>query len=319
MKERIKGYIRDVIYPVPTALRQRRIPHTKARIDKVRTALELHYFKGVRKQQSPEAFAWDMNNHLTARMDGDRRNVIPWLNSVMPLAGKRILELGCGTGASTIALAEQGAAVTAVDLEGDDLEVARVRVEAYGVTENVTIRYANAVQVLEETLPGSYDMILFFACLEHMTHLERMSSLKRSWALLPKGGILAIVETPNRLWYYDSHTSLSNCFHWLPDDLAFRYSRYSPRKGFNDVYREPTPAAIEHFFRRGRGASFHEFDVAIGPSAEMKVHSLREFQLPWSWLRKSSRDRLYTRFMRKLYPKLHSGWFDEYLDLMIIR
>jgi SAM-dependent methyltransferase len=41
------------------------------------------------------------------------------------LTGKRVLHLGCGTGVGTAELAERGAIVTGVDVEGDALEAAR--------------------------------------------------------------------------------------------------------------------------------------------------------------------------------------------------
>jgi hypothetical protein len=108
-------------------------------------------------------------------------------------------------------------------------------------------------------------------------------------------------------------------FHWLPDDLAFEHSRFSTRKGFNDLYRDKMPEDFEHFLRRGRGASFHEFEVAIGPVEDLAVHSLTEFQRPWSALRRSRADRQYQRLPQQFHPGLHSGWYEEYLDITISR
>ena len=93
-----------------------------------------------------------------------------------------------------------------------------------------------------------------------------------------RGDLWCVVETPNRLWYHDSHTSFLPYFHWLPDDLAFEYSRMSPRAGFRDCYRVPDAASRLHFLRRGRGVSYHEFDLALGPAAQLDVvSSLRTF------------------------------------------
>jgi ubiquinone/menaquinone biosynthesis C-methylase UbiE len=250
-------------------------------------------------------------------MTQDRQRIVPWLNATLPLKDASILEVGCGTGSSTVALAEQGSRITAIDLDPGSLEVARRRCDAYRVSAD--LRLANAVEVLESAQAGSYQLIIFFACLEHMTHLERIACLRLAWERLPPNGTLAIVETPNRLWYFDSHTSLLPFYHWLPDDLAFEYSRFSTRKGFNDRYRDTTPEDFNHFLRRGRGASFHEFEVAIGPVKELAVHSLKEFQRPWSALRRSRADRQYQRLLSRLHPGLASGWFEEYLDITVRR
>jgi ubiquinone/menaquinone biosynthesis C-methylase UbiE len=319
MTDNLKARIQRFMYPVPTALASKQIPDTTARLGAVQEALEQHYFLGWRGKDSfsPQGYAWDLNNELIGRMRQARQRIVPWINATAPLKGVSILEIGCGTGSSTVALAEQGAKVTAVDLDAGSLEVARRRCDVYRV--RVDFRLANAVEVLEKAEVGSYPVIIFFACLEHMTHLERIACLRMAWEILPRNGTMAIVETPNRLWHFDSHTSLLPFYHWLPDDLAFEYSRFSSRTGFNDRYRDNTPEDFEHFLRRGRGASFHEFEVAIGPVNELTVHSLKEFQRPWSALRRSRVDRQYKRLLQQFHPGLRSGWFEENLDITIRR
>ena len=96
----------------------------------------------------------------------------------------------------------KGARVTAVDIDAPALEVARERCRIHGVT--VDIREANAKQLLGF---GPMDAVLYFAALEHMTQEERLQSLAEAWSILPAGGLLAIIETPNRLWFFDHHTS----------------------------------------------------------------------------------------------------------------
>jgi 2-polyprenyl-3-methyl-5-hydroxy-6-metoxy-1,4-benzoquinol methylase len=317
MSGTLKARIQRFMYRVPAALTKNQIPDTAERMGAVQKALEQHYFQGWRAKDlvPPRFYAWDLNNHVIDRMRQDRQRIVPWLNATQPLEGAAVLEIGCGTGSSTVALAEQGARVTAVDLDEGSLEVARRRCELYRV--GVDFRLANAIQVLEKSEVGRYQLIIFFACLEHMTHLERIACLRLAWGILPQNGAMAIVETPNRLWYFDSHTSQLPFYHWLPDDLAFEYSRFSGRKGFNDLYRDNTPKDFEHFLRRGRGASFHEFEVAIGPAKDLAVHSLHDFQRPWSTLGRSRADRQYQRLLRQFHRGLHGGWYDEWLNINI--
>jgi 2-polyprenyl-3-methyl-5-hydroxy-6-metoxy-1,4-benzoquinol methylase len=319
MGSNLKARIQRFIYPVPATLADNQIPDTVERMGAVQKALEQHYFLGWRAKDtvSPQSYACDLNNHVIDRMKQDRQRIVPWLNATVPLKGASILEIGCGTGASTVALAEQGARVTAVDLDPGSLEVARRRCDVYGVS--IDFRLANAVDMLERTEVGSYQLIIFFACLEHMSHSERIACLRLAWQILPPNGTMAVVETPNRLWYFDAHTSLLPFYHWLPDDLALKYSRFSSREGFNDLCRNNTPEDLEHFLRRGRGASFHEFEVAIGPAKDLAVHSLKEFQRSWSALRRPRADRQYQRLLRRLQPGLASGWFEEWLDITIRR
>lgn len=58
-----------------------------------------------------------------------RERYVPWLSSVVPRHGARVLEIGSGNGSSTVALAEAGAIVDALDVEADGLMMAVPRAE----------------------------------------------------------------------------------------------------------------------------------------------------------------------------------------------
>ena len=60
-----------------------------------------------------------------------------------------------------------------------------------------------------------------------MTHRERLRSLQVASRMLVDDGVLCIIEAPNRLWPFDSHTADLPFFHWLPDEL--RWSTSSKR------------------------------------------------------------------------------------------
>jgi 2-polyprenyl-3-methyl-5-hydroxy-6-metoxy-1,4-benzoquinol methylase len=218
------------------------------------------------RTQGVDAASAEQRAH--ARLKRDRRTVIPWLNRTRRLSSSTIIEIGCGVGASTVALAEQGATVLGLDVDASRIEVARVRCAAHGV--NAEFAVANAAN-LATSIDERARWIIFWASLEHMTISERLSALAAAWNLLEPGGLLTTIETPNRLWLTDSHTSDLPYFNWLPDDLAFRYSRFSPRDGFGDVYREATDETMLQFLRRGRGVSYHEFELAIGSASDLDV------------------------------------------------
>jgi S-adenosylmethionine-dependent methyltransferase len=311
----MKALIKELIYPIPAALRSRHAPTGAAGLQRVHESLETHYFQGWRAKgnYSQAAYELELAAHLHVRLEGDRRFVIPWLNSARALNGLRVLEIGCGTGSSSVALAEQGAHVTAIDIDAPALEVARERCRAYGVS--VDTREANAEQLDQF---GPMDAVLYFATLEHMNQAERMKSLTQAWSILSVGGILAIIETPNRLWFFDHHTSQLPFFNWLPDDLAFGYSRYSPRENFKDNYREPSADMVNHFLRRGRGASYHEIDMAIGPTQDLETVSSLTSYFGWRRrVRARGPARRYKVLLRRIRPDLHEGWFDPDLDVII--
>jgi hypothetical protein len=92
-------------------------------------------------------------------------------------------------------------------------------------------------------------------------------------------------------------------FHWLPDELAFRYARFSQRTNFRECYNESTDERLLHFRRRGRGVSFHEFHVALGATDAFEVVSYRnEFLTRLGWLSKDARSASYMAHLSELVP-----------------
>ncbi|MDH3520985.1 MAG: methyltransferase domain-containing protein [Myxococcales bacterium] len=252
--------------------------------------------------------------HLRGRLEADRRNVVPWLDAARSLAGARILEIGCGTGSSTAALAEQGARVIGVDIDARALEVAQLRCELHGA--RAELAQLNANEAADRYRNEPFDFIIFYASLEHMVHEERVSAIGKTWEMLPEGALWCVVECPNRLWYYDSHTSWLPFYLWLPDDLGFAYSRFSPRENFSDRYREATPAARLEWARRGRGVSYHELELAMGPAAALDVvSSLGAYRADRH--APGSIEKRYARLLAEICPGLHAGFFEPYLNLII--
>ena len=102
---------------------------------------------------------------------------------------------------------------------------------------------------------------------------ERIETLKKCEKILNKGGYLIIIEAPNRLWYFDSHTSELPFFQWLPDNLAYLYSKHSPKVTFRENYLDNNYKELIGFLRRGRGVSYHEFELAFDNLSKLNVIS----------------------------------------------
>lgn len=294
-------------------------------------ALHAHYFpRQIWGHVSLSTEQWlatpegqeDLQDHTSRRLNSFRNKIIPWLDSAKPLAGAKVLEIGCGTGASTVALAEQGASVTAIDIDEASLNVANIRCQAHNVQCNLLrANGAEATRLLEGE---AYDFVIFFACLEHMTHAERMQAMQDTWRAIKPGALWCVIETPNRLWFFDDHTSRLPFFNWLPDELAFEYSRFSSREPFRSSYRTLAENTLESFLRHGRGVSFHEFELTMGDVAKLDVVS----SLPlWSrrrgllglreLARRYRRRFRLERMLASFHPSIHLGFFQPYLDLII--
>lgn len=315
-------------FRVPEHLAVRHRPLDSEGRRRVSTALHKHYFASPVLYEAPAqdylatpAGREDLHNHLEGRLQQDRVSVVPWLDHLKPLDGARVLEIGCGTGASTVALGEQGASVVGVDLHDAAVRVAEERCRAYGVEAQFHTR--NAVDALEELLADErFDFIIFFAVLEHMTLDERLTCIEHAWAGLRPGSQLVVVDTPNRLWYFDAHTARLPFFMWLDDDLAFRYSQRSPREVFNELFRESNAASAERFARWGRGVSYHEFELAL----DLSLHDFPPTSCMTTFLdplpridplRPWRRDRKYLALLREIAPEAYPTFLLPWLNLSL--
>ena len=258
---------------------------------------------------------------FAARLDRDRTRIIPWLERTRPLRGQRILEVGCGPGASTVAMSEQGAMVTAIDVSSDVIARCRRRVEGSGLAADFVA--ANAAQITNLFAPGSFDQVIFWAALEHMTLDERLAALAGAAEVVAPGGLITTIETPNRLWYFDSHTARLPFFMWLPDELAYRVAVSSPREGFGEVYGHDDLRHLHEFQRRGRGVSHHEFDLALGPIARQVTGCMQLDRRARSPLRRLgwhvSEAGRFARLLQRQAPDVPAAYFQPFLYLTVER
>lgn len=111
------------------------------------------------------------------------------LHRLGALTGRRVLEIGCGTGNLTTWLALQGAHATGVDVSDGMLGVAARRAEVNGVSSLVDLRLS-AIETLDDP-PGSYDAILGNQVLHHLELDAAMASVRR---LLAPDGVAVFVE-----------------------------------------------------------------------------------------------------------------------------
>jgi len=268
----------------------------------------------LRRRESPTS----ASAKWLGRLQRFRTTVVPWMASSAPLEASRILEVGAGEGSSTAALVEQGANVTAIDIASMD-EAANLLAE---MGLSAEFEQCNAAELARIAERRGYERIVFWASLHHMTIEERIPAIREAWACLAPGGLLTVVETPNRLWPFDSHTSLLPFFSWLPYELGYRYSTRSPRPGFGDRYTHRTKYELEDFRRRGHGVSFHEFDLALGDHQTLEVESCMQHYwrkrnrargLGWVMSQAGRTERVLAGYS----PKSHRAWFQPFLYLSL--
>jgi 2-polyprenyl-6-hydroxyphenyl methylase/3-demethylubiquinone-9 3-methyltransferase len=116
-----------------------------------------------------------------------------WIESIAPLKGKRVLDIGCGGGILADAMARQGAQVLGIDLAGKALKVAQLHALEAG-TQGVEYREISA-EALAAEQPGSFDVV---TCMEMLEHVPDPSSVVRACASLVKPGGHVFFSTINR-------------------------------------------------------------------------------------------------------------------------
>ncbi|MGA2253742.1 MAG: class I SAM-dependent methyltransferase [Thermoguttaceae bacterium] len=211
---------------------------------------------------------------LYERMLDTETYTIPWIEAGFPLSDATVLEIGCGSGNSTVPIARRARRVIAWDINDLALEVARARAEFFGLG-NVEFRPAlpgDWIASATRHIQGvKFDFVYLHAVMEHLTIGERIMLLAALWQALPVGGAIGIYETPNRLNFFDWHSSCEPFMDWLPPKLACLYWGKKHYEHFSDnlpfavedlsQYNVENEAAL---YRHGRGVSYHEFDLAIG-------------------------------------------------------
>lgn len=118
---------------------------------------------------------------------------LDWIQSHVPLAGKRVLDVGCGGGILADAAARKGASVLGIDLSGKALKVAQLHALEAGTT-GVEYREVS-VESLAAEQAGGFDVV---TCMEMLEHVPDPSSVVRACAALVKPGGWAFFSTINR-------------------------------------------------------------------------------------------------------------------------
>lgn len=134
---------------------------------------------------------WDLNSEFRPLHDINPLR-ISWINEVISVNEKKILDVGCGGGILSEGLAELGAQVTGIDLSEKALNVAKLHLLESG--HSIDYRHIAAEDLAAQS-PETYDIV---TCMEMLEHVPDPASIVTACAALTRPGGHLFFSTLNR-------------------------------------------------------------------------------------------------------------------------
>ncbi|MCP4475675.1 MAG: bifunctional 2-polyprenyl-6-hydroxyphenol methylase/3-demethylubiquinol 3-O-methyltransferase UbiG [Gammaproteobacteria bacterium] len=153
---------------------------------------------------------------------------LDWIQQHYCLVDSRVLDVGCGGGILSEAMARLGAQVSAIDLASPLIEVAQQHAQAAGLTIDY---HCMSVETLAEKQPLQFDVI---TCMELLEHVDSPLTLLQACSTLLKPGGTLFVSTLNR-----------NFKSWLLAIAAAEYLLAMIPQGTHDYRRFIRPAELD--------------------------------------------------------------------------
>ena len=180
---------------------------------------------------------------------------LEWINQRIPLAGKNVIDVGCGGGILAESMAKKGATVTGIDLSDKALKVA----DLHGLESGVSVRYKKIpAEEMAELEPGQFDVV---TCMEMLEHVPDPASIIRACTKMVKPGGHVFFSTLYR-----------NIKSYLFAIIGAEYVLQLLPKGTHDYAKFITPAELTQDVRNA-GLDVHTMK-GLGYNPITKMYSL---------------------------------------------
>lgn len=187
------------------------------------------------------------------------------------LAGKKVLDVGCGGGILSESMALRGADVTGIDMGETPLNVAKLHQHESGV--NVDYRKTTA-ETLASEMPQQFDIV---ASLEMLEHVPDPASVIKACATLVKPGGHVFFSTLNR-----------NPKSYLFAIIGAEYILNMLPRGTHDFSKFIKPSELDNWARSANlnvmeltGMSYNPFSktYSLGPDVDVNylMHCQKDF------------------------------------------
>ena len=189
---------------------------------------------------------------------------LDYIDRVARLAGRRVLDVGCGGGILSESMAGRGATVMGIDLGEKALKVAQLHQLESGT--QVEYRLV-AVETLAEEQPQSFDVV---TCMEMLEHVPDPAAVINACARLVKPGGQVFFSTLNR-----------NAKSYLFAVIGAEYVLNLLPKGTHEYARFIKPSELSHWCRQAElevvdltGMSYNPFSQRYTLGTDVSVNYL---------------------------------------------
>jgi len=136
---------------------------------------------------------WDPDSEMFGPLHRINPLRLDWIDQVVGgLAGKAVLDVGCGGGILSEAMATRGAKVVGIDLGDKALGVAKL----HKLESGTSVEYRLvAAETLSREVPATFDVV---TCMEMLEHVPDPGSIIAACAVLAKPGGIVVFATINR-------------------------------------------------------------------------------------------------------------------------
>ena len=230
--------------------------------------------------EKKRAFRYDLQDYMHDVFGFDR-----W-------AGKKVLEVGCGSGIDAVEFARNGAIVTATDITDNAVKLTKMLAEEAGVNIKV-------VQASADKLPfkdDAFDLLYSYGTLHHIPDVDKaMSEIHR--VLRPGGTVMAMLYNRDSLLYAYSIIYLHGILHdigdgWLmgsllgntlltEDELISRYSERIEGCPYTKVYTKEEARELFERWLRDVEISVHYNVLDMPEQRKVKFEIDDRWELGW--------------------------------------
>jgi 2-polyprenyl-6-hydroxyphenyl methylase/3-demethylubiquinone-9 3-methyltransferase len=214
---------------------------------------------------------WDPDSALFGPLHKINPLRLGWIDETAGgIAGKRVVDVGCGGGILSEALAGRGASVVGIDLGEKALGVAKLHQLESGSTVDYRVV---AAETLASESPAAFDVV---TCMELLEHVPDPASIITACAALAKPGGLVVISTINR-----------NPKAYALAILGAEYLLQMLPRGTHDYAKFLTPAEVAGHARRAglltaaiSGMTYNPFAKTFRLGSDTAVNYMMAFRRP---------------------------------------